>query len=128
MIRTALFAIAATVAATVPAQAATTQKFDRAAFTAAQAQGRPILVEVKAWWCPVCASQGRTIAAATKSPEFNKLVIFEINYDSQKAEWKSFNVRKQATLIGFRGTREVGRIEFQTDKALIGNLLSTVVR
>jgi thiol:disulfide interchange protein len=128
MIRAALFTLAAIIAASAPAHSAITQKFDRAAFTAAQTQGRPILVEVKAWWCPVCASQGRTIASATKASAFDKLVIFEINYDSQKPEWKSFNVRKQATLIGFRGDREVGRIEFQTDKALIGTLLSTTVR
>jgi hypothetical protein len=37
-------------------------------------------------------------------------------------------MRKQATLIGFRSNCDVGRIELRTDKALIGNLLSTTVR
>ena len=57
--KTAAIAIAALAA--IPAQAADFAKFDRAAFDAAQAQGRPILIDVHAWWCPVCGSQARTI-------------------------------------------------------------------
>lgn len=121
-------AIAAAVAVAAPASAAETRKFDAASFAAAQVQGRPILVDVKAWWCPVCASQGRTIKAAVTDPKYAPLVIFEIDYDKQKPEWKRLNVRKQSTLIAYRGTRELGRIEYETDKAKINALLATTVR
>lgn len=126
-IPTLSLAIAAIFIAMAPANAAEERKFDRAEFTAALDQGRPIVVEVRAWWCPVCASQRRTIREITASPQFGTLVIFEINYDRQDAEWKSFNVRKQGTLIAFRDSRELGRIEFETDKAKIGALLDQTV-
>ena len=120
-------ALVAVLFAAMPAAAAEERAFNRAEFTAALDQGRPIIVEVRAWWCPVCASQRRTIRAAASSPQFGKLVIFEINYDRQETEWKSFNVHKQGTLIAFRDSRELGRIEFETDKAKINALLAKTV-
>ena len=121
-----LLALALTVLAfaTNTASAAEVRAFDKAGFAAAQATGRPILVEVKAWWCPVCASQTATIKQATAGPAYDKLLILEINYDKQKDAWKALGARKQGTLIGFRGKREVGRLEFQTDKDLIKGLLA----
>lgn len=121
-------AFAAVAAFATPANAAETRKFDAASFAAAQSQGRPILVDVKAWWCPVCASQDRTIKAAITDPKYAPLVIFEIDYDKQKAEWKALNVRKQSTLIAYRGTRELGRMEYDTNKAKINALLASTVR
>ena len=123
-----LTAVAATVMTAAPVQAAEVRKFDSASFEAAKAAGRPILVDVKAWWCPVCGSQNRTIKAATAgNPAYDKLVIFEINYDSQKPEWQALGVRKQGTLIGYKGRSEIGRIEFKTDKPLINGFLGKIV-
>jgi len=127
MIAAATMAVAM-VAMASPAQAATVAKFDQAAFTQAVKQGKPVLVDVKAWWCPVCASQNRTIKAAIADPKFNSLTIFELNYDSQPDAWKALGVHKQATLIGYRGGRETGRIAFQTDKAQINALLNDLVK
>ena len=117
-------ALTALMFAASAASAADVRAFDKAGFAAAQAAGRPILVDVKAWWCPVCASQSATIKQATSSPAYDKLLILEVNYDKQKDAWRALGVRKQGTLIGFRGKREVGRLEFQTDKDLIKGLLA----
>lgn len=122
----ALAALAATVVV-APAQAAEQRPYDRAAFAAAQAAGKPILVEVKAWWCPVCASQGRTIKATTAAPQYRDLIIFSINYDKQKDDWKALGAQKQSTLIGYRGKRELGRVVYTTDKAAINALLAKTV-
>jgi thioredoxin 1 len=126
-IRIAAIALAATVvAAPVGAQ---TQKewvpFERAAFVAAQARGAPILLDVHAWWCPVCGSQARTVRAIVESGKYLKLVVFRINYDKQKDVWRSFGVQKQATLIAFHGKRETGRIAFMTDKDKIAQLVAS---
>lgn len=115
-------------AITSPALAAERQPYTPAALAAAQAQGRPVLVDVAAWWCPVCASQERTIKAITASPQYDKLLILKLNYDKQKPEWRALGVSKQATLIGYRGRQEVGRVAFQTNKELIGNLLAATVK
>lgn len=127
MFRQIAFAALAGVAIVAPAQAAEQRPFDRAAFAAAQAAGKPILVEVKAWWCPVCASQGRTIKAATAAPQYRDLIIFSINYDKQKEEWKALGAQKQSTLIGYRGKRELGRVVYTTDKTAINALLAKTV-
>lgn len=125
------FLIAAAVTAAVaasPAHAAEFRDFDAAAFAAAQAQGRPILLDVHAWWCPVCASQSRTIKQTATGPAYARLIIFRINYDKQKDVWRSFGVRKQATLIAFRGRQEVGRIQYMTNKDNIRALMESTLR
>jgi len=116
------------VAAAAPLAAAETRNFDPAVFAAAQQAGRPVLVEVAASWCPVCVSQGRTIKAAIVDPAYEKLLVLRLDYDGQKAEWRNLGVKKQATLIGFSGKREVGRIEFQTDKQQIASLIAATVQ
>ncbi len=127
-LRTILLTLAASLAAIAPANAAEEKSFDRAAFAAAQAEGRPILVDVKAWWCPVCASQNSTIKKAVASADYAKLIIFNVNYDKQKDVLPAFAVSKQATLIAFHGKRQTGRLDFVTDKAQINALLASTLR
>lgn len=121
-------AIASIFAFAQPAAAAEAKPFDRATFEAAQKAGRPILVEVNAWWCPVCASQSKTIKSAVVAPQYNNLLILRINFDKQKAEWQAFGVQKQSTLIAFKGGRELGRLSYVTDKAKIQALLASTTR
>lgn len=102
--------------------------FDRAAFAAAQAQDLPILLDVHAWWCPVCASQARTIHRIAATGQHPKLVVFRINYDKQKDVWQSLGVQKQATLIAFHGRRETGRIAYMTDQVKIAQLVASTDR
>ncbi len=92
-----------------PASAAQFRAFDTRAFAAAQAQGRPILVDVSAQWCSTCKVQEKHIAKITRDPAFDKLVVFKLDYDKQKAERRKLNVPRQSTLIAFRGRRETGR-------------------
>lgn len=120
-------AAAALIVFAVPAQAAEVKKFTANEFAAAQAAGKSILVDVKAPWCPICASQHGTIQTAIASSKFNKLTIFEIDYDTQKDVWRGLGVRKQGTLIAYKGKQEVGRVEFKTDKMVINDLLASAV-
>lgn len=117
-------AFVAVAALSAPAAAAEFKPFDRATFDAAQKAGRPVLVEVNAWWCPVCASQAGTIKATVADPAYANLLILRINFDKQKEEWKAFNVTKQSTLIAFKRGRELGRLSYITDKDKIRNLLA----
>ena len=127
-LRSAAFAFTAAVAIVQPALAAEFKPFDRATFDAAQKSGRPILVEVNAWWCPVCASQSKTIKGTVIAPAYDKLLVLRINYDKQKSEWQALGVQKQSTLIAFKGGRELGRVSYITDKAKIQALLATTTR
>jgi thioredoxin 1 len=98
--------------------------FDQAAFEAAQAAGKPILVEVWASWCPTCKAQAPILARLKSEPRFKQLVSFGIDFDTQKDLMKRFNVQTQSTLIVFKGKQETGRSTGVTDPAAIESLLA----
>ena len=121
----AAIAIVTSIVAAVPASAATRAPFSDAAFAAAQAAGKPILIEVHAPWCPVCAAQGRMIEKLTADGSAKDMMIFRIDFDSQKDLWKKFGAQKQSTIIAFRGRTETGRISYISDEASVAKLLAS---
>jgi thioredoxin 1 len=104
--------------------AAETRAFDQAAFQAAQRQNRPILIWVHAPWCPVCKQQGKTIDKVSANPAYKNLLVFRINYDTQKPLWQSFGATQQSTLIAFHGKRETARIAHDADEAKVTAVLA----
>jgi thiol-disulfide isomerase/thioredoxin len=106
-----------------PAFAADKKPFDQKAFEAAQAAGKPVLVEVSAPWCPVCKAQAPILARLKSDAKFKELVSFDIDFDSQKDLLRKFNVQKQSTLIVFKGKQETGRSTGDTNAASIAALL-----
>lgn len=106
-------------AAPAIALAAGSQPFDAKAFAAAQAAGKPILVQIHADWCPTCVKQRPILAALENTPEFTDLVVFNIDFDSQKNLVRQFGVQMQSTLIVFHGKAEKGRSTGETDPARI---------
>lgn len=118
----ALFAVLPLFAAE-PAAAAERRPFSDAAFDAAQAAGKPILVEVTAPWCPACRAQKPHIDAVAADPRMADAVLFTVDFDSQKDALRRLNVRSQSTLIAWRGREERGRATGITDGAAIRDLL-----
>lgn len=98
--------------------------FDAKAFAAAQAAGKPILIEVHAPWCPTCKAQAPILARLSKQSKFKNMIRFNVDFDSQKALLRRFNVQQQSTLIVFKGKHEVGRSTGVTDAAAIEALLA----
>jgi thioredoxin 1 len=109
------------------ASAADRLPFDQAAFEAAQAAGKPILIEVSAPWCPICKAQAPILAQLKSEPRFKNLVSFNVDFDSQKDLLRKFNVQKQSTLIVFKGKQETGRSTGVTDPGAIELLLATSI-
>jgi thiol-disulfide isomerase/thioredoxin len=91
-------------------------------FAAAQAAGRPIIVEIHASWCPICAKQ-KPILSQLRETEFRDLVAFAIDFDSQKDLVAKFGASKQSTLIVFKGKQEKGRMVGVTDAEAIKALV-----
>ena len=118
---------AATIAVAAPAQAAEIKPFSARAFTIAQQQGRPILVDVYADWCPTCRAQAPSIDRLARSLWAAKMIVFRLNFDTQKADWSRMGVRRQSTLIAYRGYKETGRLVGATDPALIEKLMHTPI-
>ncbi len=118
-----VFTVAACLAA-VPSLAANGavdgwSTFDRKAFAVAQQQGKSILVHVTAPWCPNCKAQKPILSGLLMRPEFQGIQTFEIDFDSQKDLLHAFDVRKQSTLIAFKGATEVGRSTGDTNAATL---------
>jgi thiol-disulfide isomerase/thioredoxin len=109
--------------AALPAGAAERQPFSDAAFEAAQAAGRPILIEVTAPWCPVCRAQKPHVDAVAADPRMREAVLFSVDFDSQKDVLRRLNVHRHSTLIALRGREERGRATGITDGAAIRELL-----
>jgi thioredoxin 1 len=105
------------------AQAAETQDYNAKAFAAAQAAGKPILVEIHASWCPTCKAQVPILGELEKQDKFKNLMVFRVDFDSQKDAVKAFGARMQSTLITFKGAVETGRSVGDTNAASIAGLL-----
>jgi thiol-disulfide isomerase/thioredoxin len=122
-----LLVAAAVVFAAAASQAAGRAPFTSKAFAAAEAEGRPILVDVAAGWCPICKAQEPIVDKLATDPKFAQLVIFRLDYDSQKADWRKFGVHMQSTLIAFHGGRETGRSVGDTHADSLARLLDSTL-
>jgi thioredoxin 1 len=93
----------------VPLSALAREAFSDDAFKAATAAGKPVLVEFHADWCPTCRAQDKIINSFQNNPEYKGLVILRVDFDAEKELLQRFGVRRQSTLIVFKGSEEVAR-------------------
>ena len=84
-------------------------------FKAAVETGTPVLVEIDASWCPVCAKQRPIIYRLSNEDRFRNVKILVIDFDKQKDDVRHFGADSQSTLIAFKGGKEVGRAVGITD-------------
>ena len=110
-----LTALLAPLAFVLPAQAASFGPYDQAAFEAAQAQGKPIVLYIEASWCPTCAKQRPILSELYKDPAFATLQVMSIDFDTAKDLLASLHVTKQSTLIAYHGKQERDRATGVTD-------------
>ena len=110
---------------TIAAQSTTNdpRPFNRDAFGRATTAGRTVIVAFHAPWCPVCKAQEPKVNALLNS-DYRDVLAFNVDYDSNLALRKEMNVLKQATLIMFRGKKEIARLTFQSDDASIREFFS----
>lgn len=97
--------------------------YTQAAFDTLAKQGKSVLVEVHADWCPTCRAQSPLISDLLKEKELAGITTLRVDFDNQKLVLKTFKARQQSTLIGFKGGKEVGRSVGDTDKRSIKKLL-----
>lgn len=120
----AILAAAGLLAAVAPARAASETAFEPAAFAAAQAAGKPILVDIWASWCPVCARQQPIIKTLAAAPAYADLVIFRVDFDAQKDVVRAFGAQHQSTLVVFHGKTETARSVGETQPDALAALLA----
>jgi thioredoxin-like negative regulator of GroEL len=123
-----ILGLAATALASAPASAAEDiLEFTPAGFAAAQKAGKAILVEIHADWCPTCKAQAPIISQLRSDPRFKDLMVFRVDFDSQKDVVRQFGARSQSTLIVFKGSSEAGRSVGDTNRGSIAALLAKAI-
>jgi thioredoxin 1 len=110
-----------------PASAAEWKDFDAAAFAAAQKEGKPILIDVFAAWCPTCRAQNPVLVQLTREPKYKDLVVLKVDFDNQKDALRALNAQRQSTLIVFKGEKETGRSVGDTNPGSIEALLDSAL-
>ena len=120
-----LLLAAALLAAGLPAagHAAEPVAYDAAAFETAQQEGRPVLVQISAPWCPICRAQKPILAALSADPRFKDFAVFTIDFDAQRDLVRRFGAQMQSTLILYKGRTEVARSVGETQPEWIEQLL-----
>ncbi len=113
---------------TLPSRAATVAAFSQPAFAAAERDGKPILVDITASWCPTCAAQRPILDRLEAEPRFKDLVVYKVDFDTQKDVVRAMGARMQSTLIAFRSGHEAGRSVGDTHPGSIEALLDKAVR
>ncbi|MGO4567576.1 thioredoxin family protein [Rhizobium sp. 2YAF20] len=103
--------------------ASTEAPFTQQAFEETQHEGKPILVHITAPWCPYCAKQRPILSALENDPAFKDLVVYNIDFDTQKDLVRAVGAQKQSTLIVFHGAVEKGRSTGDTDANSIKTLI-----
>ncbi len=105
--------------ATGPAMAAAPVPFTQVAFDASQKAGKPILVHVEASWCTTCAQQRPILAKLEAEPKYDGVVVYNVDFDTQKDVVRAFKVQMQSTLIAFHGRTEEARSTGETSPEAI---------
>lgn len=123
-ILTACLAFAAIWATSASLHAAMPEPYSKEALQEAMEADKPIVLDFKASWCPVCQRQGRVLEQLLAQEKFSDLVVFTVDYDKEKELKRQYRVTAQSTLIVLRGDKEVDRATGITNPAAIEKLIS----
>jgi thiol-disulfide isomerase/thioredoxin len=91
------------------AMAGDIKPFSQPDFDKLTAQGKSVVVDVSAPWCPTCRAQKPIIEGLMKQPAYSDVTVMTLDFDTNKATLKTLKVTSQSTLLAFKGDKEVAR-------------------
>lgn len=112
----ALSALAAPFVLAAEAMAKPFAAYQAGNFPKLLASGAPLIVHVHADWCPTCRRQITILDNEFKTGKFNKVNAVRVNFDKDKQFLTDYRVTRQATIIVFRGGKEVTRLVYDTNE------------
>lgn len=83
--------------------------FSAKQFEKSKSEGKRVLLDFHASWCPTCRRQKSSLEEVLKEAEFSQIVALEVNYDDETKLEKELRVSSQSTLILFKGGKEIAR-------------------
>lgn len=119
--------ISITVALTSLAMAGEIKPYSQQEFDRLTADGKPVLLDISATWCPTCKQQKPIIESLMKQPAYKDVTTLTIDFDANKPTLRKFKVTSQSTLVAFKGAREVGRSVGDTTPEGIEGLIKKAI-
>lgn len=83
--------------------------FSQPAFDKLTHEGKAVVLDISAPWCPTCKEQKPVIESLMKQPAYQDVTLLTLDFDTDKPTLKKFKVTMQSTLVAFKGAKEVGR-------------------
>ena len=120
----ALFAISSLASI---AMAGEIKSFSQQEFDKLTHEGKPVVLDISATWCPTCKQQKPIIDGLMKMPAYKDVTLLTIDFDANKALLKTFKVNMQSTLVAFKGAAEVGRSVGDTSPAGLEGLIGKTI-
>ena len=102
--------------------------YNQQTFDHLTADGKPVVLDISATWCPTCKAQKPIVENLMKQPAFKDVTLMRIDFDSQKPLLRKYRVTMQSTLVAFKGEKEVGRSVGDTTRSGLQSLLEKTVR
>ncbi|MEW9898090.1 thioredoxin domain-containing protein [Chitinivorax sp. PXF-14] len=109
------------------AMAGDIKAFNQAEFDKLAQEGKPVVLDISATWCPTCKEQKPIVEGLMKRPAYKDVTLMNIDFDSAKPTLKKFKVTMQSTLVAFKGGKETGRSVGDTSPEGIEGLIKKVV-
>lgn len=101
--------------------------FNQQDFDKLTKEGKPVVLDISAPWCPTCKQQKPIVEDLMNQPAYKDVTLMTIDFDSSKPTLKMFKVSSQSTLVAFKGDKEVGRSVGDTTPAGIEALVRKTV-
>lgn len=109
------------------AMAGDIKPFNQTEFDKLTNEGKPVVLDISATWCPTCKQQKPIIDGLMKQPAYKDVTLMTIDFDSAKPTLKKFKITMQSTLVAFKGDKEVGRSVGDTTPAGLEGLVKKTV-
>jgi len=109
------------------AMAGEIKPFNQQEFDKLTHDGKAVVVDVSATWCPTCKEQKPIIDGLMKNSAYKDVTLMAIDFDADKPLLRKFKVTTQSTLVAFKGEREVGRSVGDTSPEGLEGLIKKTV-
>jgi thioredoxin 1 len=120
------FLTTALILVTAPAMAGE-QPYSAATLERMLAAGQPVVVDIRADWCPTCRAQAPIVKELLATPELKNVTVLIADFDTELALRKSLKVANQSTLVVFRQGKEVARSTGDTSREGLAALLKKAI-